>query len=157
MKPNTNLMKLSVFGLVTISLIAILISSCAKEWGVSIVTRSYTYYNNSYNQVTIIAFNGGYDSAYIIPSREIISLKMDHSRRGTYNEFHILDADSVLILFDDSRYLFFTEDCASTRNPILLKNYDHQTVLIERHMRSIFEFRITPEDYNSAHLIIEAK
>lgn len=155
MKRKITLMKLLISGLTTISVLIIFFTSCAKEWDVLIKKRQFYYGNKTGYQMIIVSFNAGFDSTYVIPSGKSIDFVKDITRKGTFNEFMIYDADSLLILFGDSNYQFYTRDSISERNPIFLKNYEYEEPDTQSsyYVNHRFVFEFTSDDVDNAHPI----
>ena len=92
------------------------------------------------------------DSVYVILPADSLKLSEDLFIGGSYNNFLISNADSVSVVFDYSRLLFYTPDNTSERNIIKLFNYDYIRVEDEDgyFQYQSFTFEFTEEDYNNA-------
>ena len=151
MKQKTIWMQLLITGLF-ISIIMLFLSSCQKSWQVPLRNTEYIYKNNTQHHISITSHNMQRDSVYVILPADSLKLSEDLFIGGSYNNFLISNADSVSVVFDYSRLLFYTPDNTSERNIIKLFNYDYIRVEDEDgyFQYQSFTFEFTEEDYNNA-------
>jgi len=131
--------------LLLIGLINVLIGTgCNKEVDkVEIV--EYVYKNNCTHPISITTFNSAKDSTYLIDISQSLILNDDLSTGNTFNNYLIVNSDSVKIVNVLNQAINFYPESQSSRNIIHLENYEYSKVTKNHHE---YNYTLSDSDFD---------
>jgi hypothetical protein len=114
----------------------------------------YVYTNKLNYDIQIISYNNNFDSVYYLQSNHVLEIIEDIPLGSSYNNYKIVGADSVILLFDSFKYYKYYPSDSSSRN-ILKKNnyaysYTEEPVNHPLYILHNFKFEFDILDYQNA-------
>jgi len=136
-------MKNSIFIIIfTIISFGILCFSCEKKKETAI--EDFWYINNSSMAVSITYYYDGLEnSVTILRGDSIIQTQITPD----INRNIIINADSAILVFDDSKQIFYSKNQIEEKNILKLSNYDYQKI---KDMQHQYKYVLSDDDYNAA-------
>lgn len=129
--------------------------SCDEGEVERIIRRAYNYNNSTLHTLKILEWKQGNQTVFTIRSNETLNYKITLGTGGVCkidgaisesSECLLIHSDSIKVIFDNSKFLFYERDNNSSMNILKQENYNYMKVNNEH----IYSYNFTELDYESA-------
>ena len=129
--------------------------SCGEGEIEHITRRAYNYNNSTLHTLKIQEWKQGNQTVFTIRSNEALNYKITLGTGGVCkingaisesSDCLLIHSDSIKVIFDNSKFIFFERDKNSSMNILKRENYDYEKVNNEQ----VYSYSFTESDYENA-------